>query len=634
MVNTQVILSSVGYRFGRFPFEGLGPTAFWPVGSRSAIEGLIGRLAEQGIEEVVVYSDCQLPLPEQKPSPHWPLRVRFVHDPEVSGSAGMLRLAVDRGFDGKIVLMPVNLVNPPAIRALLTAHEEGRAELTVFLNPGPQGTLSEIYVCEGSILGHIPEQGYWDIKERVIPELAVLKKKVHQAVLPKAVGCFYDRASYLQAISTHLEEIAPSEGRLRLLEQDQTRQIWVSGHVEIHPTARIYGILVALEGACIGEGAVVIGPTVVGRGSVLGKKSIVMGSVLWDRAGVGMGSEIQRCLMGHGAVVPSCEALEDEVVVSPIPDRAAIVSGRTGAVIEKKGSGGSMDLRSVAGPAGVAVAFLWSFWPGLRDLWGLWQRSDEYSSGLLVPFLAAYVLWCRRDQLKGIVIKICPWGAGVLVLAIGLRLWGLYDMRSSAEYLSVVLALAALVLWLAGRVFFRKVWTIMAFLLLMLPWPNRVQAAISQPLQGWSTASAVFGLELIGYDVVREGNVIHIGDTTVAVAEACNGLRMITAFFVISGLVVLLVRRSWWERLIIFVSSLPIALVCNTLRLAVTSVAFTIVKGDRWQQVFHDFGGYAMMPLALAIVVGELWMLRRLTKQPITEEKVAIIHRRSRSERS
>jgi len=120
----------------------------------------------------------------------------------------------------------------------------------------------------------------------------------------------------------------------------------------------------------------------------------------------------------------------------------------------------------------------------------------------------------------------------------------------------------------------------------------------------------------MGFDVVQDGNIIHIGQVSVAVAEACNGLRMITAFFVISGFVVLLVRRAWWEKLIVFASSMPIALFCNTIRLTITAVAFTILEGEYWEKIFHDFGGYAMMPLALVIMGAELWLLTRLTTAP------------------
>jgi exosortase len=199
-------------------------------------------------------------------------------------------------------------------------------------------------------------------------------------------------------------------------------------------------------------------------------------------------------------------------------------------------------------------------------------------------------------------------------------------MYSSAERLSVVLSIAALILLLFGWKFFRKISPILLFLCLMLPLPNVVQYYVGLNLQRWATSSAVFCLEVIGYAVTQDGHTIDMGNVSVAVLEACNGLRMITAFFVISGLVVLLVQRAWWEKLVILISSLPIALLCNTVRLAITAVFFTILEGVYWEQIFHDFGGYAMMPLALAAVVGELWLLAKLTVLP-TEEKAIIITR-------
>jgi len=89
-------------------------------------------------------------------------------------------------------------------------------------------------------------------------------------------------------------------------------------------------------------------------------------------------------------------------------------------------------------------------------------------------------------------------------------------------------------------------------------------------------------------------------------------------------LVVLLVRRAWWEKLIVLASSLPVALLCNTLRLTITALAFTVLSGEHWEKIFHDFGGYAMMPLALAAVVTELWLLAKLTTLPIKEEAIII----------
>jgi exosortase len=272
------------------------------------------------------------------------------------------------------------------------------------------------------------------------------------------------------------------------------------------------------------------------------------------------------------------------------------------------------------------MVFIWSYWFNIKDLWYIWQRSDEYSSGLLVPFLAVYVLWSRREQIASCNTKPSLWGLPVFLTAQAMKLFGLFFMYNSMERLSIVISIAALVLLLFGWGLFQKVFTTLVFLCLMLPLPYSIHSSLILPLQGWSTSSAVFCLEMMGYDVVREGNIIDINGTAVAVAEACNGLRMVMAFFVIGSFVVLLIKRAWWEKLVILVSSLPIALLCNTVRLAITAVAFTVLKGEHWEKVFHDFGGYAMMPLAIGIVVFELWLLAKIVTIR-TEKRVVSVNK-------
>ena len=202
-----------------------------------------------------------------------------------------------------------------------------------------------------------------------------------------------------------------------------------------------------------------------------------------------------------------------------------------------------------------------------------------------------------------------------------MRYFGLFFMYSSAERLSLVVTVASLTLLLFGWQLFRKVLPILFFLCLMLPLPRSVHAAIMLPLQNLATNSAVFFLEMMGYAAIQQGNIIHLNGATVAVAEACNGLRMVTSFFVIIGLVVLLVQRKWWEKLIVLFSGLPIALLCNAMRLAITTIVFTKLSGAKLETIFHDFGGYAMMPLALVIVIFEFWFLEKLTMVP---EKQAV----------
>jgi exosortase len=571
------------------------------------------------------------------------LDVRFLEEPLPVGTAGSIRDAVNGKTDELVLVFPANMVRPPDISLLIAAHREQGTNLTVAFNPASEndkirGEAAGIYVCNSSVLEHIPAVGYYDIKESLIPELLRAGKRVHYLVLPHSAGNFRDWQGYLDAISSYIENMAETDINLEICGQNGRHIIWKGYGAIVESGVRLCGRVVILDGARIETGAVIFGPTILGRNVGIGRDSVVVNSVLWDDSRVGKNCEIQRCLVDYNVVVPDNSvaggncipsepkgSLKRSITRASKPGKQGVSGLRRqpqqafGNLNEKQPNRKQQQERNILpwlASGFVFLIFLWSYWPGIMDLWNTWQRSDEYSSGLLVPFLAVYIFWSRRRQIIGVQIQPSLWGLLAFVAAQAVRFFGLFFMYGSAERLSIVLSIAALVLLLFGWDFFRKVSPIVLFLLLMLPWPNRVQTALALPLQQWATSSAVFCLEVMGYDVAHEGNIIHIGNVAVAVAEACNGLRMVTAFFVISGLVVLLVERAWWEKLIVFVSSLPIALLCNTVRLAITAIAFTVLKGEYWEKTFHDFGGYAMMPLALAIVVGELWFLAKLTTAP------------------
>ena len=654
----------VGSRdFGRCPLTSRLPTALWPVVGKPVLERLLTSLADQGIKQVIICSNGDGPLLQQSVHADNRLELNFLDEPLPVGTAGCIRDAAGNETDALLLVFPAGIMCPPKIDVLIKTHREGQSDLTVMFNPacGNDKSLGEpagIYVCETSILKHIPKAGYFDIKEGLIPEMLRAGKTVYAATLQNHAGNFRIRREYLYAITNYLENSPKLDADLKPSKGADSQTVWIAANAKVEPGARIYGPAVIMDGACVSNDAVILGPTILGNNVTIGKDSVVVNSVLWEGARVGPNCQIQRCVLGHNAALRANTVAEEKSIpfkpkgiLERSAGRALKVSKNNASrlqhalqpTLRKVNSAGhlmveklpswvqSRKTKIVPWLAGslVLIAFLWSYKAGLADLWNIWQRSDEYSSGLLVPFLAVYILWSRRHDIAQCKIRPSVWGLFAFIAAQAIRLFGLFFMYSSAERLSIALTIAALVLLLFGWQLLRKVSTVLLYLCLMLPWPNRMQAAVTLPLQRWATSSAVFCLEMVGYEVVREGNVIHIGDVSVAVAEACNGLRMITAFFVISGLVVLLVKRAWWEKLIVLVSSLPIALLCNTVRLAITASFFTVLEGEHWEKIFHDFGGYAMMPLALAAVVAELWLLAKLTTPPDKEEAI-IIKRQNR----
>jgi exosortase len=650
-IRTVVLVGSRD--FGRCPLAARLPAALWPVGDTPALRGLLDHLAGEEVTNVTVCCGQDVRMQVEDICMGSRPRVTLVVEDLVRGTAGCLRDAAGPDPSGLWLIFSSSMMAPPPVATLVERHRAGGADLTVVFNPGGGnasglGSPAEIYLCAAKALKCIPGGGYSDIKEGLIPAILQSGGTVRPLRLEYEVGNFRDRPGYIEALPVLFRQRACGVGEGPTPGDPQGGPVLRGLDVSIHPSARICGPVIIGDRTRIGEDAVVVGPATIGRNVVLGEKSVVIRSALWTDAVAGARCEIRESIVAHGLRIPAgAEVVERALCVEPSDRRRETPRGqpvqdrlrRVGARVQ---SGfdilagrlpawvplSSRQLAYLAGGLLVLVALLWSYWPTWSDLMRVWLGSDEYSSGLLVPPLAAYVLWSRRREIAALKLRPAVWaGVALFLFAQVVRREGLYRMYLSAERLSLILSLTALVLLVMGWKHLGRLASILVFLCLMLPWPHRIQTAVTLPLQSWSTSSAVFCLELAGYEVRQDGNVIHIGDASVAVAEACNGLRMVTAFFVISGLVVLLVRRTWWEKLVVLVSSLPTALLCNTLRLATTAVLFTVVKGEVWEKRFHDWGGYAMMPLALAIIVGELWLLAQLTTPP-AETRPVIIARR------
>lgn len=276
------------------------------------------------------------------------------------------------------------------------------------------------------------------------------------------------------------------------------------------------------------------------------------------------------------------------------PDRAALA--RVGAVI-----------------AGMGALLVWSHWPTLAPMAMNWWRDPNYSIGMLVPFAALYLAWDDRAGLASCRLAPSWWGGGVILLGQAARLYGLITLRESLERYGLVVTLMGLVLLIAGRQVFCRSWWILLFLFLMVPLPGSVHNLIAGPLQKLAAAGAAFVLELAGLMVDRDGVVITLGNLQqINVEEACSGLRMLTAFVVVAYVMACLVRRPAWQRATLVVSSIPVAILCNLLRLVVTAMLFMAAGTELAEWFFHEAGGWAMMILAIGLLTGELWLMGRL----------------------
>ncbi len=270
---------------------------------------------------------------------------------------------------------------------------------------------------------------------------------------------------------------------------------------------------------------------------------------------------------------------------------------------------------------------VWSFWPTLRELAGKWQNDPQYSHGILVPFFAAYLVVRKWETLRELPAQPA-WFSGLaaMLFAFACRSGAaMFDMLP-LDGLAAMALLASGVLISQGWPTLKTVLPALGFLLFMLPLPYSFERWLSQDLQHWATLGGTFLLQTIGQPAINEGNVILIDEIRLGIVEACSGLRMLMTFAAFATGIAILVDRSWVTKLILIVSAVPISLVVNIMRIAATGEAHVLLRESPQREsmlaFIHDFNGWMMMPIALAMFVVELKILNWLLIEPQVTVKV------------
>ncbi len=270
-------------------------------------------------------------------------------------------------------------------------------------------------------------------------------------------------------------------------------------------------------------------------------------------------------------------------------------------------------------PGAVAAALfggltLWAFWPVLQEMAAKWVHDPQYTHGYLVPAFSAYLLWSRRNRLQGAKLAPSWWGVVPLVAAAGLR----YLATLNYDYLdgmALVLTVGGLFLLAGGPRALDWAWPAVAFLLFMVPLPFSVERAVAHRLQHVATVCSTYALQTMGIPALARGNVIELrSPPTLEVEKACSGLSMMLIFFALSTAMAVLVRRPLVDRLILLVSAVPIAIVANVARITATGLAQEMFGPEAARRIFHDWAGWLMMPLALALLWLELRALSLLLR--------------------
>jgi len=245
----------------------------------------------------------------------------------------------------------------------------------------------------------------------------------------------------------------------------------------------------------------------------------------------------------------------------------------------------------------LALAFagaLLLFASAIEQLYAIWNAQPEYSYGILIPALSAYLIWRQRDELRTLPFTGSWWGLGLILLGLALRLVGALSTMPAVVHYALLLVLYGLVLSLAGRVVFRRLLMPLFILIFMVPLPPLVSEQLSTQLQLLSSQIGVTVIRAAGISVYLEGNVIDLGTYQLEVAEACSGLRYLFPLMTLSFMVAYVFGGPMWKRALVFLSSIPITVLMNSIRIGLIGITV-----DRWgtkmaEGFLHDFEGWAV----------------------------------------
>ena len=194
-----------------------------------------------------------------------------------------------------------------------------------------------------------------------------------------------------------------------------------------------------------------------------------------------------------------------------------------------------------------------------------------------------------------------------------------------SENSTLILAIAGLTWSFGSWPLLRRVWPAIAFLVFMLPLPQTLNQLLALPLQSLAATCSTFLLQLTGMWVIQEGNVIYLstghGVEQLDVALACNGLRMLMTLAATVVATVILLPLPRWKRITLLLSIVPIALVSNMARIVATGWAYYFFEGPTAKHWAHDFAGWLMMPLGLALVWLDLRIMSWLVPEDSEEDK-------------
>lgn len=284
----------------------------------------------------------------------------------------------------------------------------------------------------------------------------------------------------------------------------------------------------------------------------------------------------------------------------------------------------------------LTILFLYLFRYQIGPVVTLWFNDASWSHGLLIPLFSLYFLNQRKLQILQTESKPNWLGMVFILLSLMVLLLMIVQFRMTyLEQLTVVAALGAVVLFLGGWPILRYTWLPILYLIFAIPLPQRILRALTIPMRTWAADIAAWFLNLVPnlqatntgvvIDVVYKGTLI---EPALDVAEACSGMRLLTAFLALGVAMAYLHERPILHRIVLLISTVPIAIFCNIIRVTITGLIYVLWDPKYAQGIYHDMLGLLMLPLAFGLYGLLAWFMGNLLVEETAASADVVIRKR------
>jgi exosortase len=251
-----------------------------------------------------------------------------------------------------------------------------------------------------------------------------------------------------------------------------------------------------------------------------------------------------------------------------------------------------------------AVLLIAANFPILRRLVQQWWSDEDMGHGFLVPLVAGYIAWQRREELLSLEYKPAWWGIAIMAWGAVQGYLGMLSAELFLQRSSVLIELLGLLLVLGGTALVRILLFPLLLLPFMIPIPEIIYNRITFPLQLFASSVAESVLALLQIPVLREGNILVLASQNLSVAEACSGIRSLLSLAFLSLVYSYFFDKRVWMRWLLLFATVPIAILANAGRVTITGILSEEVSPELAHGFFHSLEGWLIFLIAGAMLIG------------------------------